>query len=499
MEIQIIVMSILSYLILFNCSLTFRLNLKNNIVITTMLVFNIVLIREYIGSLFVIPMFTVIILYVCYLKRQDWLWNVFLIIFSYTLLVVVDNLTHFVWSIIGMDLSIHWPIYMLIDYPVFYVVCRLTSKKVVEIKRKYFLPLSPKILIILGADLILCMLIFVMNIMVTEQAGSPPRVLFTSIILYIAYVVLTFLIVATIVYEYETNANIMMKQNSYDNLQEYMKQIEELYQNMRVFRHDYANVMLSVVGYIEENDMDGLKKYYDMEEEDFLSAELEIVPAGKARDCGLDRSMVLAYGQDDRVCAFTSLFAILDTPQVTRTGCCILVDKEEIGSVGATGMHSRFFENVVAELVAMTDGESELKVRRALQNSRMLSSDVSAAYDPMYADVFEKRSSAFFGKGLVFNKFTGSRGKSGSNDANAEYLAKIRGVMDDADVSYQFAELGKVDAGGGGTIAYIMANYGMEVIDSGVAVLSMHAPWEVTSKADVYEAYKGYVAFLKNM
>lgn len=265
MEIQIVVMSILSYLILFNCSLTFRLNLKNNIVITTMLVFNIVLIREYIGSLFVIPMFTVIILYVCYLKRQDWLWNVFLIIFSYTLLVVVDNLTHFVWSIIGMDLSIHWPIYMLIDYPVFYVVCRLTSKKVVEIKRKYFLPLSPKILIILGADLILCMLIFVMNIMVTEQAGSPPRVLFTSIILYIAYVVLTFLIVATIVHEYETNANIMMKQNSYDNLQEYMKQIEELYQNMRVFRHDYANVMLSVVGYIEENDMDGLKKYYDME------------------------------------------------------------------------------------------------------------------------------------------------------------------------------------------------------------------------------------------
>ncbi|RHL87570.1 aminopeptidase [Dorea formicigenerans] len=250
---------------------------------------------------------------------------------------------------------------------------------------------------------------------------------------------------------------------------------------------------------VRANVMELLKKYYDMEEEDFLSAELEIVPAGKARDCGLDRSMVLAYGQDDRVCAFTSLFAILDTPQVARTGCCILVDKEEIGSVGATGMHSRFFENVVAELVAMTDGESELKVRRALQNSRMLSSDVSAAYDPMYADVFEKRSSAFFGKGLVFNKFTGSRGKSGSNDANAEYLAKIRGVMDDADVSYQFAELGKVDAGGGGTIAYIMANYGMEVIDSGVAVLSMHAPWEVTSKADVYEAYKGYVAFLKNM
>ena len=250
---------------------------------------------------------------------------------------------------------------------------------------------------------------------------------------------------------------------------------------------------------VKENVLRILNKKYGVEEEDFLSAELEIVPAGKARDCGLDRSMIAGYGQDDRVCAYTSLLALLEMEAPKRTSCCLLVDKEEIGSVGATGMHSRFFENVVAELVAMTDGESELQVRRALQNSRMLSSDVSAAYDPMYADVFEKRSSAFFGKGLVFNKFTGSRGKSGSNDANAEYLAKIRGVMDDADVSYQFAELGKVDAGGGGTIAYIMANYGMEVIDSGVAVLSMHAPWEVTSKADVYEAYKGYVAFLKNM
>ena len=236
-----------------------------------------------------------------------------------------------------------------------------------------------------------------------------------------------------------------------------------------------------------------------MEGEDFLSAELEIVPAGKARDCGLDRSMVLAYGQDDRVCAFTSLFAMLDVKQVEHTACCILVDKEEIGSVGATGMHSRFFENTVAELVALTEGESDLKVRRALMNSRMLSSDVSAAYDPMYAEVFEKRSSAFFGKGLVFNKFTGARGKSGSNDANAEYLAKIRNAMDAQSVAYQFAELGKVDAGGGGTIAYIMANYGMEVIDSGVAVLSMHAPWEVTSKADVYEAYKGYKAFIEEM
>lgn len=250
---------------------------------------------------------------------------------------------------------------------------------------------------------------------------------------------------------------------------------------------------------VKANVMNLLKEYYDVEEEDFISAELEIVPAGKARDCGFDRSIVLAYGQDDRVCAFTSLFAMLDVEKTERTACCILVDKEEIGSVGATGMHSRFFENIVAELVALTEGESDLKVRRALMNSTMLSSDVSAAYDPMYAEVFEKRSSAFFGKGLVFNKFTGSRGKSGSNDANAEYLAKIRQAMDSQYVSYQFAELGKVDAGGGGTIAYIMANYGMEVIDSGVAVLSMHAPWEATSKADVYEAYKGYKAFIEEM
>lgn len=240
-----------------------------------------------------------------------------------------------------------------------------------------------------------------------------------------------------------------------------------------------------------------LKEYYDMEEEDFVSAELEVVPAGKARDLGVDRSMILAYGQDDRVCAFTSLFAMLDAETPDRTACCILVDKEEIGSVGATGMHSRFFENTVAELVALAGGESELRVRRTLQNSRMLSSDVSAAYDPMYAEAFEKRSSAFFSRGLVFNKFTGSRGKSGSNDANAEFLAGIRNVMDKNKVAYQFAELGRVDAGGGGTIAYIMANYGMEVIDSGVAVLNMHAPWEAVSKADVYEAYKGYRAFLK--
>lgn len=250
---------------------------------------------------------------------------------------------------------------------------------------------------------------------------------------------------------------------------------------------------------VKENVLQLLKEYYDVEEEDFVSAELEIVPAGKARDCGIDRSMILSYGQDDRVCAFTSLFAMLDVEETERTACCILVDKEEIGSVGATGMHSRFFENVIAELVALESSESDLKVRRALLNSCMLSSDVSAAYDPMYAEAFEKRSSAFFAKGLVFNKFTGARGKSGSNDANAEYLAKIRQVMDAGEVAYQFAELGKVDEGGGGTIAYIMANYGMQVIDSGVAVLSMHAPWEVTSKADVYEAYRGYKSFLIKM
>ena len=250
---------------------------------------------------------------------------------------------------------------------------------------------------------------------------------------------------------------------------------------------------------VKSNVLKLLREYYDMSEEDFVSAELEIVPAGKARDMGLDRSMVMAYGQDDRVCAFTSLFAMLDVDEPQKTSCCILVDKEEIGSVGATGMQSRFFENTVAELLALMGETSDLKVRRALQNSKMLSSDVSAAYDPMFTEVFEKRSSAFFSKGLVFNKFTGSRGKSGSNDANAEYLAARRKALDEDHVAYQFAELGKVDAGGGGTIAYIMANYGMEVIDSGVAVLCMHAPWEIASKADIYEAYKGYKAFLKNM
>lgn len=250
---------------------------------------------------------------------------------------------------------------------------------------------------------------------------------------------------------------------------------------------------------VKANVLKILKDTYDIEEEDFLSAELEIVPAGKARDCGFDRSMIMAYGHDDRVCAFTSLFAMLEVEDTVRTSCCLLVDKEEIGSVGATGMQSRYFENVVAELVALNEGESDLKVRRAMANSRMLSSDVSAAFNPMYPEVFEKRSTAFFAGGLAFNKFTGSRGKGGSNDANAEYIAKIRNVMDNENVTIQFCELGRVDVGGGGTIAYIMANYGMEVIDSGIPVLSMHAPYEICSKADVYEAVKGYKAFLKYM
>ncbi len=240
-----------------------------------------------------------------------------------------------------------------------------------------------------------------------------------------------------------------------------------------------------------------LKDRYGMEEEDFLSAELEVVPAAKARDCGLDRSMIMAYGQDDRVCAYTSLLAQLETEPQTATCCTLLVDKEEIGSVGATGMQSRFFENTVAELMNLAGQYSELALRRCLGRSRMLSSDVSAGYDPMFAAAFEKKNAAYLGKGLVLNKFTGARGKSGSNDANAEYIGRIRGCFDKHDVAFQTAELGKVDVGGGGTIAYISALYGMEVIDSGVAVLNMHAPQEVTSKADVYEAVLGYKAFLK--
>ena len=243
--------------------------------------------------------------------------------------------------------------------------------------------------------------------------------------------------------------------------------------------------------------LDILKATYDIEEEDFLSAELEIVPAGRAREAGFDRSMILAYGQDDRVCAFTSLKAMLDTKKTARTMCCILVDKEEIGSVGATGMNSYFFENSLRELMALAGEYDELNLRRCLAHSCMLSSDVSAGFDPSYASSFEKKNAAFLGNGMVFNKFTGSRGKSGSNDANAEYMAHIRDIFDKKGIHFQTAELGKVDVGGGGTIAYILARYGMNVIDSGVAVLNMHAPWEATSKADVYEAYRGYKAFVE--
>ena len=239
-----------------------------------------------------------------------------------------------------------------------------------------------------------------------------------------------------------------------------------------------------------------LKKKYDMEEEDFMSAELEIVPAGKPRDMGLDKSMILAYGQDDKVCAYTSLIAMLNVKKPEKTACTLLVDKEEIGSVGATGMQSKFFENSVAEILELAGYNSNLSLRRCLKNSCMLSSDVSAGYDPIYANCFESKNAAFLGKGMVFNKFTGSRGKSGSNDANAEYIGKIRGILENNKVFYQTAELGKVDLGGGGTIAYILSLYGMEVVDCGVAVLNMHAPWEVTSKADIFETEKGYEAFL---
>lgn len=245
--------------------------------------------------------------------------------------------------------------------------------------------------------------------------------------------------------------------------------------------------------------LDILKEMYDVEEEDFLSAELEVVPAGKAREAGLDRSMILAYGQDDRVCAFTSLQAMLDTQVTDRTVCTILVDKEEIGSVGATGMQSHFFENAVAEVLNLCGGYSDLALRRCLANSFMLSSDVSSGFDPSFEGSFDRKNVATLGGGMVFNKFTGARGKSGSNDANAEYIAQIRGILDEEKVNFQTAELGRVDLGGGGTIAYILALYGMNVIDSGVAVLNMHAPWEATSKADVYETYRGYKAFVKGI
>ena len=250
---------------------------------------------------------------------------------------------------------------------------------------------------------------------------------------------------------------------------------------------------------VKKNVLRLLEEEYGLEEADLTSAELELVPAGEAREAGLDRSLILGYGQDDRVCAFTSLLAMLEVDDVQRTTCCFLCDKEEIGSVGATGARSRFFENAVAELLERAGQLTPLALSRCLRRSRMLSSDVSAAYDPLYAAAFNKRSACYLGKGMVFNKFTGSGGKSGSNDANPEFIADIRRVLDEAGVSYQNAELGKVDLGGGGTIAYIFALLGMEVVDSGVAVLSMHAPWELTSKADVYEAKRGYAAFLRHI
>ncbi len=248
---------------------------------------------------------------------------------------------------------------------------------------------------------------------------------------------------------------------------------------------------------VKENILKILKDKYDISEEDFLSAELEVVPAGNAKDFGLDRSMIMAYGQDDRICAFTSLEAFLDSKVTNKTLSCILVDKEEIGSVGATGMCSSFYKNAITEICILMGEVLPNATSRALKNSKMLSSDVNAAFDPLYASASDKRSASYLNKGLVFCKYTGSHGKSGSNDANAEYLGELRKIMDDANVSFQVSELGKIDAGGGGTIAYILANENVSVVDCGVAILNMHAPWEISSKADIYEVYKGYVAFLE--
>ena len=248
---------------------------------------------------------------------------------------------------------------------------------------------------------------------------------------------------------------------------------------------------------VKKNILALLKEKYDVEEDDFVSAEIEVVPAGAAREYGLDRSMIMGYGQDDRVCAYPSLRAVLDEKKPEYTSICLLTDKEEIGSVGAPGMHSRFFENTLAEFMNVMGCYSELELRRVMMKTKVLSSDVSAAFDPNYPEVMEKNNCAYLGNGPVFNKYTGSRGKSGSNDANAEYLAFLRNLLDKEDLRYQTAELGKVDEGGGGTIAYILANLGMEVIDFGVAVLNMHAPWEITSKADIYETYLAYRAFLR--
>ncbi len=247
---------------------------------------------------------------------------------------------------------------------------------------------------------------------------------------------------------------------------------------------------------VKANILKLLKEKYDFEEEDFLSAEIEVVPAGNARDYGLDRSMVAGYGHDDRVCAYTSLRALLEMKMPKYTSCCILVDKEEVGSIGATGAQSKYFENVIAELINLQTTYSELLLRRALTNTKMLSSDVSAGFDPLYAGVNEPKNAAYLGKGIVYNKYTGARGKSGCNDAMPEYFASIRRVMDENHINFQTAELGKVDQGGGGTIAYILGNYNMNVIDAGISVLNMHAPMEIVSKVDVYEAYKAYKAFL---
>ena len=250
---------------------------------------------------------------------------------------------------------------------------------------------------------------------------------------------------------------------------------------------------------VKANILKLLKKKYDIDEEDFISAEIEVVPAGPARHYGLDESMIMGYGHDDRVCAYTSLMALMEIDNPEKTVSCMLVDKEEVGSIGSTGMQSYFYENIVAELVDLVEGYDYLKFRRCLANSKMLSSDVSAAYDPNYPSVNELKNTAFFGYGIVVNKYVGSGGKSGSNDAHPEYIAEIRKVWDEAGISWQTAELGRVNRGGGGTIAYIMAKYNMQVIDSGVAVQNMHAPWEVVSKADVYEAKNAYVAFCKNI
>lgn len=249
---------------------------------------------------------------------------------------------------------------------------------------------------------------------------------------------------------------------------------------------------------VKANILKLLKEKYGVDEDDLWSSELEIVPAGRAREAGLDRSLILGYGHDDRCCAYTSALAMMELENPTKTACGLFVDKEEIGSVGATGMESKFFENVIAEVLDRMGIYSELNLKRMLRNSRMLSSDVSATFDPLYADKFDKQNAAQYGRGIVFNKYTGGRGKSSSNDANAEYLAKLRKIFNDNNVVFQSAELGRVDVGGGGTIAYILSLYGMEVVDSGIAVLSMHSPWEAISKADLYEAKKGYVAFLKD-